>query len=419
MSALVDLVVPPFAGHLHPLLGVGRRLAREHEVRVLSTERAQEAIAAAGLVGVVLLAGRDDEITAIVETPQAVGSHPLRLNAQLRANLALLGQFQAELETIWNRRAPDLVIADFTLPVAGAVAVRRGIPWWTSHQSPCVIEAADGPPGYLGGWRPGRGALGRLRDAAGRLLVRTGKRAIHRLHRRQLARLGFPALYRRDGGEAVYSADTLLAFGVRELEFERRLPAAVALVGPVLYTPPPAGAPPEIPFVAGRRHVLVTLGTHLAWRKDAMAESVRRAARALPDLELHMSDGQAKGRRHEADGNFHRFSYVPYPSHLERYDLVVHHGGAGIVYHTLRAGLPAVVAPVDYDQFDFAARLETAGLAHRLRRPGDLAAAIGAALADADLAAACRRFQDVLAGYDAEETIARRVTASIGRARRA
>lgn len=411
--ARIDLAAPPFAGHLHPLLGIARRLAREHEVRVISTEGAQAEIAGAGLPGLAVLAGCDPAIRAIVETPRAVGSHPLRLNAQLRANLALLGRLREELRQAWQRRPPDLLIADFTLPVAGAVARELSIAWWTSHPSPCVIETPDGPPAYLGGWRPGRGPLGRLRDALGRGLVRAGKRAIHRLHRNRLANLGFPAVYRGDGGEAVYSAERVLAFGVAELEFPRRWPPAVELVGPVLYTPEGPSRRPDPPFEAGRPHVLITLGTHLGWHREAMAEAARRAARSLAGIEIHLSDGEARSTRLESSGNFHRLGFISYQRHLPRYALIVHHGGAGVLYHTLYSGKPALVVPVDYDQFDHAARLEAAGLARRLRRLADLALHIEAALADRPLQAACQAFQPIFRGYRAEERVAQLVAAHL------
>jgi UDP:flavonoid glycosyltransferase YjiC (YdhE family) len=405
LSPRIDLVAPPFAGHLHPLLGIGRRLARDYAVRVVSTEEVQGQIAAAGLAGAALLPGRDAEIRAIVEPDHAVRSHPLRLHAQVRANLAVLADFRDALRDLWQAGPPDLLIADFAVPVAGAVARELGVPWWTSHPSCCVIETPDGPPAYLGGWHPGRGPLGRLRDAAGRRLIRTFKRAVHRLHRRQIRALGFPSMYRDDGGEALYSDEQMLAFGLAELEFPRRWPAAVELVGPVLYTPPSEA--PEPPFVPGRDHVLVTLGTHLQWRKEAMVDAVRRAAAALPGVELHWSDGDVrKSGLRESAGNFHRLGYVPYARNLPRYALVVHHGGAGVMYHSLRAGVPGLVFPVDYDQFDHAARLEAAGAAHRLRRPEDLAVQVADALGDERLRAACRRFQALLAACQPEERVA-------------
>ncbi len=412
--ARIDLVAPPFAGHLHPLLGIGRRLARDHDVRVISTEEARAPIEAAGLIARTLLPGRDGEIRAIVEPPHAVGSHPLRLHAQLRANLALLIAFRDEIAALWTEGArPDLVIADFTLPVAGAVARDLGIPWWTSHPSPCVIETPDGPPAYLGGWRPGRGPFGRLRDLGGRALIRGFKRGVHRLYREPIRALGFPAIYRADGSEALYSPERVLALGLPELEFPRRLPAAVRLIGPVLYTPPTAA--PEPPFREGRPTVLVTLGTHLPWKKDAMADAVRRAARALPEIDFHFTDGRALSDRFESSGNFHRLGYVSYARDLSRYALVVHHGGAGVQYHTLAHGTPALVVPIDYDQFDHAARLEVAGVARRLRDLSELAPQVEAALADAELGAACRRFAELLLRYAPEDWVADRVAEKIGR----
>jgi UDP:flavonoid glycosyltransferase YjiC (YdhE family) len=448
-GARIDLVAPPFAGHLHPILGVARRLAGDHDVRVLSTARAQAEIAASGLEGVALLAGSDEAIAAISDPPRPVGSNPLGLHRQVKANLALLDRFQAELRALWSARRPQLVLADFTVPVAGLVARELGAGWWTTHPSPCVIETPDGPPAYLGGWGPARGPLGSVRNAAGRQLVRAFKRLVHRLHRRQLTALGLPRIYRQDGTasevrskvrskvpgtypwwvpgtfrrvpgtypgigrhgtEAVYSDERILAFGLPQLEFPRRWPAAVELVGPVLYTPPSPLEHPAPMFRPGRPHVLVTLGTHLGSHKPAMAAAVRRASERLPAVDFHFTDGDSRSDHADARENFQRLGYVSYAEHLGRYDMVVHHGGAGVLYHTLHAGLPALVAPIDYDQPDHAARLVAAGLARHLRgrwRDGDeLARQVEKALADPDLRASCCRFAALLVPGQAEDRVA-------------
>jgi UDP:flavonoid glycosyltransferase YjiC (YdhE family) len=390
---LVDLVAPPFCGHLHPILGIGRRLALDHDVRVISTPAAQASIARSGLPGRALLEGCDAAIDAIVNPAREVGSHPLRLNDQLRRNLALMGRFREELAALWQARRPDLVIADFTLPVAGCLATERGLPWWTTLPSPCVLETPDGPPAYLGGLSPRPGVVGRVRDALGRALVRGFKRGVHALHRKRMRQLGVVSLYRDDGSEAIYSPERVLALGTPEIEFPRRWPSAVELVGPVLYTPEDEG--PEPPFRSDGPHVLVTLGTHLRWLKDTAAEAVRGAAR-------------------ERDGNFHRLGYVPYARDLARYALVVHHGGAGVMYHCLRAGRPALVFPVDYDQFDHAARLVAAGVGWRLRRLQALPGLVERALADPRLAEACRHHQALLARYAPEASIAEQVARRLG-----
>lgn len=421
---LIDLAAPPFRGHLHPTLGIARRLAAEgYAIRVLTTERGLGPVAAAGLAGVAFLRGRDGEVADIIGGSRATGSNPLALNKQLRANLRLMAQFHSETDALYRERRPDLLLADFTLPVAGVVATAHGVPWWTTHPSPCVAEAwgGEGVPAYLGGWEPWPGWLGRWRDRLGHAVIRGFKRTVSVLHRRELAALGLPRVYRPDGTEAVYSPGCVLALSSPALEFPRRWPPAFRLVGPVLYTPPVPG-PATLPrFEPGRRHVLVTLGTHLNWLKDQAAAATARAAVALPEVTFHFSDGRPDDEmgttgNARAPKNFRRFAYVPYDPCLTEYDLVVHHGGAGVLHACLRHGRPALVFPVDFDQFDHAARLVRAGLARRLTTLADLPAAVRSALADVGLAARCRRFQAVVAAAPAaEDTIVSLVRARLGR----
>ncbi len=391
---LIDLAAPPFCGHLHPILGIARRLAQEYDVRILSTELGLTRARAAGFDGEVLLAGCDDAIARIVGGPRATRSNPFALHAQLRANLQLMARMREETAALYRRRTPDLLIADFTLPIVGMVAREHGVPWWTTHVAPCVVEPwqGAGTPAYVGGWSPRGGLSGRLRDGLGNGLTRWFKRTVHALHRRRFAALGFPQVYRPDGTEAVYSPECVLGLGWPELEFPRRWPPAFHLVGPVVFTPP--GHDPALTFAPDRPHVLVTFGTHSGWLKESVAAAVRRAAETLPGVGFHLSDGEPEGEKKEtATGNFRRIPYVPYDVYLPRYGLVVHHGGTGILSACLRHGRPAVVFPVDFDQFDQAARLTHAGLARRLRRLSGLADAVRAALADDDLRERCAAFQ--------------------------
>jgi len=223
--------------------------------------------------------------------------------------------------------------------------------------------------------------------------------------------LGMRGPYREDGSEAVYSDECILALGLRELEFAREWPKAVRFVGPVRYTPPNLGEPPT--FATGRRHVLVSLGTHLRAHKDRIADAVEAAARALPEVEFHFTDGRVRpadapivhtGRR---PPNFQRPPFINYGL-LPRYDLVVHHAGAGILNETIAAGLPAIVLPIDYDQFDNAARLRAAGLAIGLRSLTDLPRVVARALADAHTGEGKtirQRYRDLILSQPGEEAI--------------
>lgn len=412
----IDLLAPPFAGHLHPILAIGRVLRDIADVEVVSTEGAQARIRAAGLRGVALVPGADDALRALTDPPYAVGANPLRLHAQFQQALRLQAAFADALDARYRTQRADLLIADFTLIVAGPIAARYGMPWWTSHPSPCVIEAPGGPPAYLGGWTPGRNVFGRARDGCAAQAVRGFKRGVHRLHRRALSDLGLNRVYRDDGSEAAYSPDCVLALGLRELEFERRWPDSVRFVGPMLWSPPDRGESP--PLARDAPQVLATLGTHLGWAKDGLAQRIRDIAQRNPQWRLHFSDG-----RHETDARtdvgatthdaLHRHAWVDYPSWIPAMSAVLHHGGAGVMWECLRAGVPALVLPQDYDQFDHAARLDAAGVALRLRHPREIETALRRVL-QGDAGLRPTRFVDALRPGAAEGRVLALVRERLG-----
>lgn len=412
----VDLVAPPMAGHLHPVLGIATRLAAEPglSVRVISTAAAQPAIQAAGVPGQALLDGADEVIETVVNPPYRIGSSPRKLFRQFKAAVRLQQDFRAELLDLWARERPDLVIADFTMGAVGTAADEVGLPWWTLHPSPCAIEGRSGPPAYLGGWRPGVRLPGRARDAIGRRWVRGFKRVAPRLAGVRLADVGVERIYRPDGSEAIYSADRTFALTPAAIEYERHLPDAVRYAGPVLFTPPVDAPPPELP--PSQRHVLVTAGTHLPWHKQTLLDAAVAAAADLPDdVVVHLTLGGCAGTV-EAAGLPERVvvhDYVSYLRDLPRFDAVVHHGGAGVLGHTLAAGLPAVVWPVDYDQYDHAVRLVDAGVAVRLFQPAGLAGRIRQVLDDPRYRRAAQRVAAGIAAAPAVDLITDEVRARL------
>ncbi|MCE4363714.1 glycosyltransferase [Xanthomonas hortorum] len=406
----IDLIAPPYSGHLHPILAIARQLAPHHQVQVISTPAAQARIRACGLSAVSVLDAQADRLLLeIANPPHAVGHNPLRLRRQLHNALGLMARMGDVLKARWRERRPDLVIVDFTLPSAGLAAQAMDIAWWTSMPSPCVIETVDGPPAYFGGLLPATSVTQRIWHAIARRLTRGFKRSVHVCYRRQMHACGLSAMYRSDHSEAVYSPQCILALGLPSFELAQRWPAAVRFVGPQLCTPPSAVASPE--FVAGRRHVLVTLGTHLHWVKHRMDAVLRALAPQFPEVIFHFSDGDTAAPQQQAHGNYQRLPYVDYAQHLHRYALVVHHGGAGILYACLAAGLPSIVYPLDYDQFDHAARLQVAGAAWWLRALDELPALLREALGTSELPSGVRRLQTELHAIDAQARIVRLVDA--------
>ena len=396
----IACVAPPFAGHVNPMLDMADAAAQAgYQATVITGVAKLPVIAALGLRGIVLPCLGGDRLERIADTERQVGGNPLRLLAQLRAALDLMVTARDELLALWRVEPPDLVVADSVAVAAGLAAEALGLPWITTIATPFALECRRGVPSYVGGWSEGAGTFHRLRDAAGRRLIRGVKRGLGFGVRRSLARLG-AGVYRADGSESAYSPTAILGFGMLELEFDRDWPAAFRMIGPSFRNFEPM-APPVLP--AGRPRVLVTLGTHLPWAKAALAEDLRWLAGQRPDVSFvgSLGNSQESGGERALAPNAELHPFLPYTAVLPSFDAVIHHGGAGITYAAITAGKPAVAVPHDYDQFDFAARIVAKGAGlrvARLRSPATLAA-IDRVLAPegfpalAGLAAAAARYQ--------------------------
>ena len=60
------------------------------------------------------------------------------------------------------------------------------------------------------------------------------------------------------------------------------------------------------------------------------------------------------------------FGYLPFSRVLPRAALLVYHGGVGTLAQGIRAGVPHLVVPHGYDQFDSGWRIEQLGLGHSI-----------------------------------------------------
>jgi rhamnosyltransferase subunit B len=111
--------------------------------------------------------------------------------------------------------------------------------------------------------------------------------------------------------------------------------------------------------------------------------------------------------------------YVPLAALLTRSAALVHHGGIGTTAEALRAGVPQVIVPLAYDQFDNAARVialaagasvagGTAGA-----RPRALASALERLLDSAAVRAGCARVA-ALAAADAGHALGAQVERLLG-----
>ena len=380
----IDLLAPPFKGHLHPILAIAKLLANDYEIKVLSSAAAKADIEAAGLCPVLLTSIDDKALIECVNPTYAVRSSPFKLFAQFKQVIVFFQQLKSELESIYSDNHPDLIIADFTLPIVGIIANQKQIAWWTSMPSPCVIECSGGPPSYMGGWKEGKNLLTKARNWAGRKLVRAFKKLVFYLCKKHIRSLGLEKIYRKDGTEAIYSNECILCLGYREFEFSKPWPDATQFVGPMLYSPKLPHEPPV--FQSDKQYILVTLGTHLDWCKEAIYREIEGLVDQFPDIVFHFTAGNSESNTYlKSHNQCLKFAYINYETHLPKYDFVIHHGGAGILYYCIQYAKPSIVIPQDYDQFDHAARLEALGLAIWVKSLKELPIALQKLRADSNI----------------------------------
>jgi UDP:flavonoid glycosyltransferase YjiC (YdhE family) len=103
------------------------------------------------------------------------------------------------------------------------------------------------------------------------------------------------------------------------------------------------------------------------------------------------------------DGVIHA-AYAPFAALLPRASAFIHHGGIGSVSQALRAGVPQLIQPMAFDQFDNASHVAQLGVGSEILprhfSPERVARTLETLLADASVAASCKRCKDAFDGVD-------------------
>jgi UDP:flavonoid glycosyltransferase YjiC (YdhE family) len=153
---------------------------------------------------------------------------------------------------------------------------------------------------------------------------------------------------------------------------------------------------------AGPPPVAITMGSMLSFDPVAFASTIREALRLSGQRGILIAGWQAGDFSAESDRDFFVASHVPYEWLFPRCSLVVHHGGAGTVAATLRAGRVSILLPQISSQEHFAKLLHRAGvLVDALDvgtwTPNTLAEAMKTAAADVSFTRAAEYWSSVLA----------------------
>ena len=357
----IDIVVPPYSGHLNPVLGLIKDLINDesYDICIHTGAKKKEFLNNLGIKCEVVLKDKPSVFENIVNTSKK--TNMFIYYKQFRSNMALVPELVKELEEKFRERKPDVIIADFIAAPAGMIADKLGIPWISSMPTPFIVESKTTTPTYMGGWYPREGLIYKMRDAMGRFVIRNFKRAVCFLARKELKPLGFK-LYDKNGEENIYSHYSMLGLGMKELEFRDDFPKQFIHAGPCCE----GFDKNEYEFPDTKKYgkvIFLTSGTHVLWGKNDLVEIAKELSGIYPDTCYIVSFGNYSKRNEPVEKpaeNIFVYQYADYDTFLPKVDYIIHHGGTGILYNGIKFNKPSVIIPHDYDQFDYAVRAEIA-----------------------------------------------------------
>jgi UDP:flavonoid glycosyltransferase YjiC (YdhE family) len=307
--------------------------------------------------------------------------------------------------------APDIVVHD-VLTLAPAISGElEGVAVATLIPHLYPVGEPGLPPFGLGARRP-RTRVGATLWRGFDPLVDRGLQRGRRELDDTRARVGLPPTGRVFGG---LSDALCLVATFPQLEYPRRWPAHVQVVGPLLWEPGgedvtgPSGDAP-----------LVLIATSTA--QDPENRMLRAALEGLasaPVRVLAVWNGRPFTSPVKIPANARVVSWLSYERAMADCALVVCHGGSGTLGRALASGCPVLVVPHAGDMPENAARLRWAGagrtLPWPLLSPVTLRHAVRRALGDPALAARAREFGAWAAEHDGAARSADLVEALVAR----
>ena len=358
-------------GHAFPMLALGAELAaRGHDVTYETWSRWHEHVRDGGMA---FVAAPEYPVFPTMEQPLSPYEAIVRATGETRPAIAAT--------------RPDVVVHDILTLAPALAAELEGIPRATLIPHVYPVTEPEFPPYAVGARLP--------RTAAGRALWRSFERPLAaglRRGRAELndarARLGLAPLERFHGG---LSEELCMVATFHELEYPRRWPEHVQIVGPLMWEPPyedvepPPGDGPV---------VLVAPSTAQDPEHRLLRAAVRGLARE-PVRVLATWNRRPLPEPLAAGPNTRLVEWVSYAQTMPRCALVICHAGHGTLVRALASGAAVLAVPHAGDMAETAARADWAGVGVRLPwpllSPRTLRLAARRALAGDSVRAAARR----------------------------
>ena len=296
--------------------------------------------------------------------------------------------------------APDVVVHDILTLAPALSGELEGLPVATLIPHVYPVGAPGLPPYALGARRPRTrvgGLLWRGFDRPVEAGLRRGRDELNDARRR----LGLGPVQRYHGG---LSQELCMVATFPELEYPRRWPENVHVVGPLLWEPPYEDVEPppgDAPLVLVAPSTAQDPDHRLL--RAALVGLAGEPVRVLATSNRRPLPGPAR-----VPANTRLLEWISYARTMPGCDLVICHAGHGTLVRALASGSAVLAVPHAGDMAENAARAEWAGVGIRLPwgllGPRTLRLATQRALAMPSLGAAARR---LAAGADTNAGAAR------------
>lgn len=386
-------------GDVFPFVAIGRELKRRgHDVVFFASAYFTSLIESAGLAAVPL--GTVEDYETVVRHPDAF--HPTR-------GMRLI--FQANLEHLPRafRAMESRVVPGETVAIGSTLAFatqllreKHGVPAAFVHLAPSIFRSVHRPPCVgerpLPAWLPPF-AIRAVFWIADRFLVDPLFRELNRFR----GELGLDPV-ERVFHHWIHEVQAVIAlFPPWFAPPQPDWPKNVHVTGfPLFDGVDPLPPEAEAFLDSGEPPVIFTAGTAAANERAFFEESV--AASRLGGLRAILLTKFREQVPADLPAGVRHFDFLPFSRILPRARALVHHGGIGTSSQALAAGIPQLVRPRAFDQFDNAARLEELGCGRTLLPRRYRAEAIVRALEELDSESprsACAKAKSSLEGYDA------------------
>jgi UDP:flavonoid glycosyltransferase YjiC (YdhE family) len=379
-------------GHAFPMIALGVALRRRgHEVTLQTWERWRPHVQAEGLTF-----APAPEYHVFPNGPEPLDFYEAVVYAT------------RDTEPLLTELRPEVVVSDILTLAPALCAELHDIPLATliPHVFP---ESADGFPIYSFGARLPHSAAGRAFWRHAHWPVRKGLESGRDALNRTRAQLGLPPQTRFHGGT---SEQLALVASFPHLEYPRRWPAHVHVVGPLMWEPPGEQVIPPTPPRPGRAErpvVLIAPSTS----QDPEHRLLLAALKGLADAPVRVIatwNRRLPPRPLPVPENATVVEWVSYSKTMPLCDLVVCHAGHGTLARALANGCPVIACPVAGDMNENAARVAWSGAGMRLPRrfiaPRPLRLAVEGAIGDYRMRARAREIAEWATQHNPADTAA-------------